>query len=503
MTYSHLTDEQAEAKIKEFGLNEIPDAPSHRFRKLLKLFLSPMNLMLVLASVLSFFTKREFDGFFIIALLFLNVLISFWHEQKADATIQKLRNSLTIMVQVLRSDIWKTITSRELVSGDVVRLKMGAIIPADGKILEASDVSCNESALTGESLPVEKKIGDMVYSGSYLVSGVCIIAVTATGIHTRTGKTIIEVEVEHKRSQLDDDVLGVTRLLMLLSALSVLVISLVLFYKHQPLLEILSIDLSLVIAGIPISLPTVMSLIVSIGVMRLAEKKIIVRRLSSLQNLSGVSLLLSDKTGTLTKNRVEIAGVQSYAGWTEEDATNLAIAAEGWSNGVLQQSARSYLVQKKFTDEQIPVEKFTPYNSDTKHSETIITWKGEQRTVIFGAPQVVVAHCALNEIALHDFIASIDEFAGEGYRTMSLAIGGVGSGTKDMSLVATFLLSDTVYEDASGVIAFMKRCGIATKMVTGDNHAIGTRVAKELGVEGEVVTRDALAVNPIKDLSRE
>lgn len=503
MIYPYLTDAEAEEKIKEFGYNEIPDAPSQRLKKIMKMVVSPMNLMLLLAAALSFATKKDFDAFFILSLFLLNIFISFWHEQKADATIQKLRKSLAIIVEVLRSDVWKSINSRDLVPGDVVRLKMGAIIPADGKIIESSDVSCNESALTGESLPVEKKIGDMCYSGAYLVSGICIVVISATGGRTRTGKTIIQVEDEPKRSQLDNDVMQVTRLLMLLSAFAITVISGVLLYKHQPMLEVLTVDLSLVIAGIPISLPTVMSLIVSIGVMRLAEKKIIVRRLSSLQNLSGVSLLLSDKTGTLTKNRVEIASVKVYDPWTETDAVNLAIAAEGWGSGPIQQSVQAYQMSKGILDQEIGVETFIPYNSDTKHSETVITWKGKTRTVIFGAPQSVALLSKLTSEELFAFRESIDAYAADGYRTMSVAVSLDGTKAAGMSLVATFLLSDTAYEDAPGVIAFMEKCGISTKMVTGDNHAIGSRVAKELAIDGSVVVRSDLAEKPIESMTQD
>ncbi len=503
MNYPYLTDAEVEAKTKEFGMNEIPEAPSQRLKKIFKMVISPMNLMLLMAAALSFATKKEFDGFFIISLFLLNIFISFWHEQKADDTIQKLRKSLAITVEVLRSNVWKLVNARELVPGDVVRLKMGAIIPADGKIIESSDVSCNESALTGESLPVEKKLDDMVYSGSYLVSGICIIVITATGGRTRTGKTIIQVEDEHKRSQLDEDVMQVTRLLMVLSAFAIVVISGILLFQHQPMLEVLTVDLSLLIAGIPISLPTVMSLIVSIGVMRLAEKKIIVRRLSSLQNLSAVSLLLSDKTGTLTKNRVEIASVKVYDSWTESDAVNLAIAAEGWGSGPIQQSVQAYQMSKGLPEEEIKVQTFTPYNSDTKHSETVITWKGETRVVVFGAPQAVAKLCAFTPAQMEEFSQSIDKFAEDGYRTMSVAVTRDGNKAEAMLIVATFLLSDSAYDDAADVIAFMKKCGISTKMVTGDNHAIGARVARELSVDGKVITRNELIEHPIESMSPE
>ena len=192
--YSGLSSLSAAKLLKANGYNEIPENKVSVFQKIIKNIVSPIALMLLLASGLSFALGKTFDGYFILILLGLNIVITLWQENKADNAIKKLNETLEQKIKVFRDKKWEYIVSRLLVQGDVIQLASGEVIPVDGKIIEANHVSINESALTGESLPKDKKENDPVFSGSFIASGIAVIEVTATGAKTSFGKTIFSVE---------------------------------------------------------------------------------------------------------------------------------------------------------------------------------------------------------------------------------------------------------------------------------------------------------------------
>ena len=202
--YSGLSTSQANELLQKNGYNEIPEKHVSLFHKVLKNLISPIALMLLLASGLSFALGKTFDGYFILVLLVLNIAITMWQENKADNAIKKLNENLEQKIKVFRDNKWEYIASRLLVIGDVIQLASGEVIPADGKIIEANHISVNESALTGESLPKDKQENDKVFSGSFIASGIAVIEVTATGAKTNFGKTLFSVERVIKKSVLGE-----------------------------------------------------------------------------------------------------------------------------------------------------------------------------------------------------------------------------------------------------------------------------------------------------------
>lgn len=486
MEYEHLNNEEVTQLLEQYGPNEIVVISESALKKFLKFVFAPMTVMLFLAASFSFVLHKTFDAYFISFLIALNIFIGFWHEKKADDTIKKLKETLALHATVLRGGAWNIIDVKFLVPGDVVRLGIGDIVPADGIILDAKHLSLNESSLTGESLPVEKVKQDELFAGTYILSGACIVRVTGTGNRTRFGKTLVAIEGVHKRSMLEEDILSITKYLMTLSLFAVVVLSATFLYLHKPFLEMLELDLALIIAGIPVSLPTVMTLITSIGILALAKKDIIVRRISSLENLSNVNLLLSDKTGTLTTNIIRIDRVVNANDFSPESVIALATVAEGWDGGVIQESLRAY-AKKMRHDIILPtLLDFTPYDSDRKRSTASVEWNNETWIASFGAPQIIKDLCVMSDKDSASFEEMIDRAAHEGYRTMSLAVKKGSSKEGEMLLAGTIFLTDTLRPNAKEVIDFMRDHGIETKLVTGDNHAISERVANELGLSGSM-----------------
>lgn len=491
--YNGLSSDAANTLLKQNGYNEIPEKHVSLIHKILKNIFSPIGLMLLLASGLSFALGKAFDGSFILILLLINIAITLWQENKADNAIKKLNEHLDQKIKVFRDSKWQYVASRMLVVGDVIQLTSGEVIPVDGKIIEANHVSVNESALTGESLPKDKKESDTVYSGSFIASGIAVVEITATGARTNFGKTLFSVERVTKKSLLEKDIISISRFLTVLSLTAVAMLTVVFLLKQASLLELFTLDLSLIIAGIPISLPTVMSLIIEFGVLALAGKNVIVRRLSALEDLANVNFLLTDKTGTLTKNKITIQEIYAYNGFTHHDVLSYAsILAVSESDNPIDEAIKEKVQELHVTIPAFTQLDFTPADSNRKRSTIIIHQDNKEMVISVGAPQVIVKHCVLGDSTQEKFSHEVETLANNGYRTLAVAIS-VNKKEEQMRLIGLLALSDTLRSDAKSVVQFLEENGIGVAMVTGDNRAIAANVAKQLALnDGKVVTKEEL-----------
>ncbi len=453
MEYKGLTKEQVQVLLQKEGPNVIPQQEKHILQKLFLLLVSPISIMLFAASMLSFFTQRDFDGFFILVLLFLNVIITFWQEFKADQAIKKLNQHLLLMVKVLRDNVWVSVSSAELVRGDVVQMSSGQIVPADGKILEAKHVSINEAALTGESLPQEKDTGATVYSGSFLTTGEGVLEITATGPRTYFGKTILSVEKGDKKSFMEQDIIRIAQFLSGISIIAVVILVAVLYVEHTPIAELATLSLSLVIAGIPISLPTVLTLIIEFGVLRLVQKEVVVRRLSALEDLANVNMLLTDKTGTLTENNIIIQSIQTYNDFSEKEVINLSCSTSQRNdhdpiNNAILTKAKELEISPDYT-----VEDYIPADSVRKMATARIEEKGKKTIIHVGAAQKVFALCTSDQ-SIKTADKDVQELAHKGIRALAIAKS-KGNDPNDCTLIGLLGLSDQLRPDTKDVIEFL------------------------------------------------
>lgn len=489
-----LTQKEAEKQLMEIGLNILPEKHDGFIKKLLKWFISPISLMLLAAAFLSLYDNKVFDFYFILALVAVNFLVTYFQEHRADEAIKKLNQHLAIKVKVLRDNAWKQIESQFLVPNDLVEIGVGDIVPADGTLIEATNLSINEASLTGESLPKDKKIVDIVYSGSYVSTGIAKYKVTATGAQTQFGKTALLVERTIKRSSLEKDILSITRFLSLLSAAAVLILTVISFLHHVSATETLTLDLSLVIAGIPISLPAVMTLVIEYGVLGLAKRNAIVRRISALEDFANVNLLLTDKTGTLTKNEIIIKDIVSYAPFSRSTILQYADVASSHDNrGDISLAIHAKAEEEHISVNDISLEKYIPVDSERKRTTVIIREGGTKIVVSLGAAQVIEKLCVLSEEAKATFRHDVETLSARGYRVVAMAIKKDGDEKEEkMSLSGLIVFSDTLELDAKATIDFMNANGIDVKMVTGDNRSISKEIAHELGFTGNIITKNDL-----------
>ncbi len=505
MIYPELSSQEAKKRLEKFGFNEIKEKKPNAALKFFRWLISPIALMLLAAALLSLFIGKDFDFYFILTLMLINFFVGFWQEKKADNAIKKLREKLAVQVTVLRDGHWHFIASRLIVPGDVIELNLGDIIPADIKILEGKNLSINEAALTGESLPKDKNVGDGCYSGSFIASGWGRASVEKTGSETYFGHILISMDTSYKRSILEQDILNISKFLSILSFISVLLLTIIFLIQGKPFLELLTLDLSLIIAGIPISLPTIMTLIISFGVLGLAKKKTVVRRLSALEDLANVTMLLSDKTGTLTKNEIGIEKIVSYNNYTENDIVNFsALTTRRHDKNAISQAILQKRKSLKLENDYTVID-FLPFNSNRKRSTTLAENSSGRILISAGAAQIIESFCQIDENTKKKLDQDVRDAAQGGYRTIMVAVKKTDreNDESDMTLAGMLLFSDTLEKGVKSTIEFIKKNGIEVKMLTGDNHAIAERVAHDLGLNGNVVSRASAPGGDYKHLTPE
>ncbi|MEJ2663884.1 MAG: HAD-IC family P-type ATPase, partial [Spirochaetia bacterium] len=267
-----LSNKEVEQKRAEFGYNEIPEKKENVFVRLLSYFWGPIPWMIEIAAILSALVNHWEDFGIILALLVVNTIVGFWEEFQANNTIQALKATLAIKAKVFRDNTWQTINARELVPGDYIRVRIGDIIPADAELKEGDSVQIDQSALTGESLPVDKKVGDTVYSGSILKQGESDAVVTAIGMHTYFGHTAELVAKGKNKSHFQQAILKIGDYLIVVALFLVILILAITLFRGDEILTALQFALILTIAAIPVAMPTVLSVTMAIGARILGKK---------------------------------------------------------------------------------------------------------------------------------------------------------------------------------------------------------------------------------------
>jgi H+-transporting ATPase len=487
-----LTDENAEKYLREHGYNEITEHKKNPVLKFFSYFWGPIPIMIEIAAILSLVVNHYTDFGIIMTLLLMNTLIGFWHDNKADNAIESLKKRLAPKARVKRNNKWKIIPSRELVPGDIVRLRLGDIIPADVQLIDGDYLECDESALTGESLPVEKHILDSSYSGSVVTKGEMEAVVTATGLDTYFGKTAKMVDEGEKKSHFEQAVIRIGNYLIVLAGVLVAIILLVALFRHDNLMETLRFAMVLTVASIPVALPAILTVTMAIGALNLARKKVIVSRLAAIEELAGMDVLCSDKTGTLTQNKLTVGEAINTEDFTAKDVfmyASLASKAENndaIDNAILTKAHADNKIQKQL--EIFNITNFTPFDPITKRTESKVLDKNSNHSLLVskGAPQVIIG--MVNDEKNDLFLEKVDDYAAMGYRMIAVAL----NKNEHWQLVGLIPLFDPPREDSRETLNKASKMGILVKMVTGDNKAIARQIAQKLGMGDKIVNGDRL-----------
>ena len=328
-----LSQAEIQARVQEYGFNDIPEEKKHPLLRFLRYFWGPIPWMIEVAALLSAIIQHWEDFGIIFLMLVINAVVGFFQERKAENAIELLKQRLAPNARVLRDGVWSEIPARGLVPGDIVHIRLGDIVPADVRLTHGKYLLLDESALTGESLPVEKKNGDDAYSGSIVRQGEMDAIVTGTGVRTFFGRTTRLLQQKPPRSHFQQAVVRIGNYLIALAVSLVSVVFIISTIRGDAILETLQFALVLLVAAIPTALPAVLTVSLAVGAMALAKKEAIVSRLSAIEEMAGMDILCSDKTGTITKNSISVAEVKTFPGATENEViTTAALSSAKESN---------------------------------------------------------------------------------------------------------------------------------------------------------------------------
>ncbi len=491
-----LSQAEAEKRLAQYGPNEIKEKKDNLFLKFLSYFWGPIPWMIEAAVILSGVVRHWLDFFIILFLLFSNAMIAFWEEHQAGNEIAALKAKLAKIARVLRDGKWATPKVSELVPGDVIRLRLGDIVPADARVLAGDPVQVDQSALTGESLPVTRKPGEAVFSGSIIKRGETDAMVYATGTNTYFGKTAELVEGAHTVSHFQRAVLKIGDYLIILAVALVAMIVTFALFRHDPVLDTLEFALVLLVAAIPVAMPTVLSVTKAVGARLLAKKEAIVTKLSAIEELAGVDVLCSDKTGTLTQNKLTLGDPFCVHGITADKIIlDAALASRAEDKDTIDLAVIGGVKNDKEL-KSYQILHFQPFDPVHKRTEATVKGSdGKQFFVAKGAPQVIL-QMATNAGEVKPAVEkAVNEFAARGFRSLGVAR---ADQENKWQFAGVLPLFDPPREQAKATIASAEQMGVTVKMVTGDQLAIAQETSRQLGLGTDIL--DATVLQDSKNL---
>jgi len=486
-----LRQEEAQRRLDEYGYNELPEKAPRPLFKFFSYFWGPIPWMIEVAAILSGVVRHWADFVIILVLLLANAVVGFWEEFQANNAIAALKANLALRARVRRDGKWTTMPARELVPGDVIRLRIGDIVPADGRLLDGDPMQVDQSALTGESLPVTRQAGEGVYSGSVIKQGESDAMVYATGARTYFGKTAELVKSARTVSHFQRAVLQIGDYLIVIAVALVTLILAVAVARGDSFMTTLQFALVLTVAAIPVALPTVLSVTMAVGARLLAQKQAIVSRLPSIEELAGVDVLCSDKTGTLTQNKLTLGEPFTANGISSEEVILCgALASRAEDEDPIDLAVLKGL-KRDLQAEGYEVTHFEPFDPVHKRTEATVKRPGEGAfKVTKGAVQVVFALAEGQEDVKLQAERAVSDFAARGFRSLGVAR------TDEQGrwrLLGVLPLYDPPREDSKSTVDTARDMGLKVKMVTGDQLAIGKEIAHQLALGPEILDATGFA----------
>jgi len=497
-----LSKAEAARRIGEYGYNEIEEKEEALWHRVFRRFWGPIPWMIEVAALLSAVVQKWEDFAIILVMLLVNAGLDFMQEHRALNALKALKAKMDRQVTVLRDSTFSRIPARELVLGDIIQLRIGDIVPADVQLLSGDYLLVDQSALTGESLPVSRKINEIAYANTIVKQGEMLAVTVNTGNNTNFSSVVslvTKAQLE-ERSHFQKMVIQIGNFLIIITIAMVLLIIMVSLFRHENFLEIARFALVLTIAAIPVALPAVLSVTMAVGALNLARKQAVVSKLTAIEELAGVDIFCSDKTGTLTENRMKVADPVVLDGHSESELFELAALASKLENNDPIELPIFHYIDENLPDidlSQFKQVHFTPFDPIGKRTEAEIVYGEQHFKVIKGAAQVLIEMAALPDEQIVVINQLVDQLAAKGYRT--LAVGKIIA-DKPVDIIGLIPLYDPPRVDSRQVIADMQDYGVRVKMVTGDHVAIAKEVGQLLGLQGETICSHQLTGSGSQEL---
>jgi plasma-membrane proton-efflux P-type ATPase len=476
-----LTGAEVNVRRKENGYNEVAQKKGHPVLKFLKKFWGISAWMLELIMVLSAVLRKYSDLAVVGALLVINAVLSFAQERRAAGVVEALRKRLQVNARVLRDSKWQVIPARELVPGDIVRVRPGDIIPADVKLLTGA-LTVDQSALTGESKDADKKPGDVLSSGSIVRRGEGNGVVMLTGAKTYFGRTTELVQEARPKLHIEAVVTKVVRWLFVIVGALLGVVVVLSLMRHAPLIQMIPLLLVLLMSAVPVALPVMFTVSLAVGSKELAKLGVLVTRLSAAEDAATMDVLCVDKTGTITMNQLAVTGVIPQDKATEADVIFAgALASQEANQDPIDLAFLAAAKDRRVFDNQPKVTpvSFAPFDAKNRRTEAVVEQNGQRLRVMKGAVRTIAEACGLQPPAIETLETHVKESAAKGYRTLAVAR---GPETGAPALIGLVSLYDPPRPDAKQLIAELQDRGVAVKMLTGDALPVASEIARIVGL---------------------
>lgn len=480
-----LTSEEAARRLAANGPNAIPEAKSNRLKMLAVKFWAPVPWLLELAVILELVLRDYLQALVFAVLLIFNAVLAFTQEGRAQDAVHLLRQRLTVTARVQRDLTWTQTAADQLVVGDLVHVRQGDIVPADLRLVEG-EVELDQSALTGESRAVSAVVGAPGYSGSVVVRGEASGEVVATGTATFFGRTAELVSSAHAPGNMQRLIFGIVRALIAMALLIVAMVIIDGFVRQLSLHEMLPFVLILVIASVPVALPATFTLATALGSKEMSARRVLVTRLAAIEEAASMEVLCTDKTGTLTENRLTVESLRPVAPFDEKALLLAAVAASDAATQDPLDLAILAAAQDRSLGTLGEVLSFTPFEPATKRSEATVRGPAGPLRVVKGAPQVVGQLAGYDQEQLRQAVAAL---AATGARVLGVAQGSLDGELEMVGLVA---LADPPREDAGRLVDHLHELGVRVVMVTGDSLATAAAIAGRVGIGDRVALAEVL-----------
>ena len=483
-TKEGLSAKEADIRINKYGYNEIKETSKNQFIEFFKRYWGPMPWLLEFSIILTIILKHYTESGIIFVLLTLNAIIGYLQSQNSQKAVGLLKKQLEINAKVLRDGKWILKDAKHIVLGDIINIKLGDLVPADVAII-GGEVSVDESALTGESLPKDVHQSDIIYSSSIIKRGEAKGVVINTGANTYFGKTVELVKIAKPKSKQEELMLTIVKYMMYLGIIASAIVSIYAIFLHKDILFILSFIVVFLIGAIPVALPAVLTIVQAVGALDLSKKGVLVTKLDAIEDAASIDIFCFDKTGTITQNKLSVVDCVAFGKYNSEDVIRMAALdskEEGMDAIDLSIIHHSKSLEINFDGyEQIS---YIPFDPANKMTQAVVKSNGVSHKIMKGAVQTIIGLSTdIDDITLAMINKAVEGFSQKGSRTIAVAM----TEEDNIKFVGLLAIADPPRADSKSMIAELRSLGIKCIMLTGDSIAIAQEISEQVGIGNRIM----------------